>query len=247
MWKGKVRSRSVDSVIKELKMLKGIGVNCFLVHSDTFTVEKKFVADLCKRMIDEKLNMQWGCNSRVDTVDPEMLKWMKQAGCWMIAYGIESGSQQILNNAKKGATLDQARNAAIWTNDTGIRVYGYFVIGLPGETFETINETIALAKALPITFALFHVGSPYPGTAFYKEAKEKGWLNFTKWEDIDQGRSTPVVYPNLSSSDIIAGIRKAHLAFYLRPRAIINVLRNIRNFNDLRHLLRLAIGILKWT
>ena len=246
MWKGKVRSRSVDSVIKELKLLKSIGVNNFLVHSDTFTVEKKFVLDLCKRMLDEKLNMEWGCNSRVDTVDQEMLKWMKRAGCWMIAYGIESGSQQILDNVKKGATVDQAKNAVIWTNDVGIKVYGYFIIGLPGETLETINETIALAKELPITFALFHVGSPYPGTEFYKEAKEKGWLNFTRWEDVDQGRSTPVVYPDLSSGDIIRGIKKAHIAFYLRPKAIINVLRNVKNFNDLKHLLRLAIGILNW-
>jgi radical SAM superfamily enzyme YgiQ (UPF0313 family) len=245
MWRGKVRSRSVDSVIGELRMLKGLGITNFLVHSDTFTVNKDFVVALCKRMIDEKLDMKWGCNSRVDTVDQEMLKWMRLAGCWMIAYGIESGSQLVLDNAKKGATLSQARDAVAWASDAGIKVYGYFIIGLPGETLTTIDETIAFAKALPLTFALFHVGSPYPGTAFHKQAREMGWLNFTRWEDVDQGRSTPVVYPNLSSAEITRGIRRAHMAFYLRPRAIARVLRSVNNLNDLRHLMQLSIGLLK--
>lgn len=245
MWDYKVRTRSADSIIEELKLLKKLGINNFLFHSDTFTIKKDIVIELCKKIIDEKLEMKWGCNSRVDTVDREMLEWMKKAGCWMIAYGIESGSQQILDNVRKEITIDQARDAVKWAHDIGITVYGYFIIGLPGETFETINETIAFAKKLPVTFALFHVGSPYPGTEFYKEAKENGWLNFTKWEDVDQGRSTPVVYPNLSSEDILNGIKKAHRKFYMRPKTINNVLREVKNIHDLKHLARLALGILK--
>jgi radical SAM superfamily enzyme YgiQ (UPF0313 family) len=245
MWDYKVRTRSAKNILEELKMLKKLGVNNFLFHSDTFTINKDIVLELCKMMIDEKLDMKWGCNSRVDTVDQEMLNLMKKAGCWMIAYGIESGSQQILDNTRKEITLDQSVNAVKLTHDIGISVYGYFIIGLPGETKETINETIEFAKELPLTFAIFHVGSPYPGTVFYKEAKEKGWLNFTKWEDVDQGKATPVVYPDLSSDEILKGIKKAYLAFYLRPVVALKVLRQIKNFKDIKHLINITFEHIK--
>jgi len=242
MWDRKVRYRSPENIIKELKLLRKLGLKEFIFQSDTFTVNKDFVIQICERMIDQGLKFKWSCNSRVDTIDEEMLKIMKKAGCWMIAYGIESGSQEILNRCKKEATLEQTKKAVKLTDKIGIKVYGYFIIGLIGETKETIQQTINLAKSLPITFAIFHTASPYPGTEFYKEVKERGWLVSEKWEDIDQGTTIPINYPQLSAQEINKGIKTAYRAFYLRPKAVWNILISLRNIKDIKGIIRAAIN-----
>ena len=174
----------------------------------------------------------------MDTVDEEMLRIMKKAGCWMIAYGVESGSSEILEKCKKMATVEQAEETIKLTHKIGIKVYGYFIIGLLGETQKTIQETIDLAKRLPITFAIFHTASPYPGTEFYQQVKENGWLTSEKWENIDQGGISPVDYPQLSGKEIVSEIKRAYRSFYLRPRAVLNILFSIRNFRDIKELIR---------
>lgn len=246
MWEGKTRVRSAESVMKELRLLKKIGVKNFLFHSDTFTIKKDVVIKLCKMMVKEKLNLKWGCNSRVDTVDAEMLRWMKKAGCWMIAYGIESGSDKVLKKNKKEATVADAVKFVNLTHQIGIKVYGYFIIGLLGETRDTIKETIKLAEELPVTFAIFHTASPYPGTEFSKIAIKKGFIKKGEWERIDQGSISSVGYPNLSSKEITRFITKAYLSFYLRPIAIFRIMASIRNLKDITHLFRLAINHLRW-
>lgn len=246
MWEKKVRLRSAQNIMKELRLLKELEVNNFIFHSDTFTVNKIIVKELCQMMIDEKLNLTWACNSRVDTVDEETLKLMKKAGCWMIAYGFESGSQMILDKAEKNATVKQGKEIAQITHDIGIKVYGYFIIGLLGESKETIKETISFAKNNPVTFAIFHVASPFPGTKFYKQVKENGWLTNEQWEATDQGGNSPVDYPQLSGKEIMQGIKHAYRSFYLRPRAAINILGAVRNYNDIKHLISAGIGQLLW-
>tara|TARA_Y100000310_G_C20680321_1_gene815535 strand:+ start:1609 stop:3018 length:1410 start_codon:yes stop_codon:yes gene_type:complete len=245
MWSKKFRSRSAESIMKELRFLKKIGVNNFLFQSDTFTIDRDVVLELCKKIIEEELNMNWGCNSRVDTIDEELLKYMKKAGCWMVAYGFESGSQKILDKCKKQATIKQIEDAANLTHKMRIKMYGYFIIGLPGETKKTIEETINLSKKLPLTFAIFHVASPYPGTEFHYEAGKNNWLNLASLEDIDQGGVSPVNYQNLSSEEIMRGIKKAYLSFYLRPNVFLKVLKEVKNFNDFKHLSSIVIEHLK--
>ncbi|MCK5060993.1 radical SAM protein [Candidatus Parcubacteria bacterium] len=246
MWEKKVRLRSAQSIMKELRMLKKLGVNNFIFHSDTFTVNMNIVKELCEMMVDEKLNLTWACNSRVDTVDKETLKLMKKAGCWMIAYGFESGSQAILDKCEKKATVEQGKKIAQITHDIGIKVYGYFIIGLLGETKETIEKTINFAKSNPITFAIFHVASPFPGTKFYKQVKENNWLTNEQWEATDQGGNSPVDYPELSGEEIMQGIKRAYRSFYLRPKAVINIFGAVRNYNDIKHLISAGVSQLLW-
>lgn len=242
MWERKIRHRSPENIIKELKFLKKLGLKEFIFHSDTFTIDRNVVMKICQMMLKENLNLRWACNSRVDTVDEEMLKLMRKAGCWMVAYGIESGSPEILEKCEKKATVEKAEETIRLTHKIGIKVYGYFIIGLLGETQKTIQETIDLVKRLPITFAIFHVASPYPGTKFYHQVKERGWLVSEKWEDVDQGGTSPVDYPQLSGREIMAGIKKAYRSFYLRPEVILNILRSIRNFRDLKALFQAGMG-----
>jgi len=243
MWERLVRTRSAKSIFQELQYITKIGINNFMFHSDTFTIDRDVVIDLCKMVVDSKMKLRWCCNSRVDTMDEEMLCWMKRAGCWLINYGIETASDEILKNVKKGgtATVVKAYDIVKLTKKTGIKVWGYFIIGLPGETKETIEETINMAKGLPFDIVNFAVGTPYPGTEFYKEAKEKGWLESKSWEDFDQNYSAIVSYPGLSSTDIIKGIRNCYLKWYLRPIGILSFLKGISNFYFAKKMFNIAL------
>ena len=137
------------------------------MYADLFTVNREQVVSLCRLMIEQNLNVRWTCNSRVDYVDEEMLRLMGRAGCWLISWGIESGNEAILKNARKGADPAKAERALTWAKRAGIKNWGYFIIGLPGETETTIRQTIDFSKRLPLDLALFHVAAPYPGTPFF--------------------------------------------------------------------------------
>lgn len=249
MWERVLRTRSAKSIFEELKYLDRIGINNFMFHSDTFTLFRETAMELCDLIIKEGLKLRWCCNSRVDTVDEELLMNMKKAGCWMIMYGIETASPEILKNVKKGgtATVDQARNAVIWTKKAGIKVWGYFIIGLPGETKATLNSTIAFAKSLPLDIVNFAVGAPYIGTEFYEQAKENKWLESEAWEDFDQNYSAIVSYPVFTSIDVKKGIMKAYLKWYFRPKGIWALLKGISDIESLITLFRVGLQHLKIT
>jgi radical SAM superfamily enzyme YgiQ (UPF0313 family) len=245
MWGKKVRKRSPDNVIGELKELKKIGIDNIIFHSDTFTLDRKWTLDLCQKIIDKKLHIRWIANSRANTVDKEMLTLMKRAGCWMIAYGFESGSQEILDQSKKEITIEQIRNAARWTDEAGIKVWGYFIIGLPGETKDTIDQTIRLAKELPLSIANFAIGAPYPGTEFFRIAKANNWLLSEDWEKFDQNYSAVVSYDTFSAEDTVKGVRRAYKEYYLTPKEFIKVIKSIRSMHDLRVLCKTGFQHIK--
>ena len=158
-----VRVRSAENMMAELWSLKKLGVDNVMMYADLFTVNREHVVSICKAMIEEKINMSWMCNSRVDYVDEEMLSLMGQAGCHMISWGIESGSEAVLKQARKGAYPDKAERALNWAKAAGIKNFGYFIIGLPGETEETIKQTIAFSKNLPMRFRNFPYCGPLSG------------------------------------------------------------------------------------
>ena len=245
-WNRIFRVRSSDSILAELKYLKNIKVKNVLFHSDTFTINKSMVIDICKKMIDARLNIRWMCNSRVDTVDKEMLFWMKKAGCEMIMYGIESGSQKVLDMSKKDITIDKIIETVKATKDAGIKVWGYFIIGLPGENWSTVEETIKLAKKLPLALANFAVAAPYPGTEFNDLAANKGWLLSDNWEDYDQNYSAIINYPDFSNKDIVNAMKMAYKKFYFRPKAIFSLISGIRHPRDVFIWLDVVFSHLKW-
>ena len=193
-----VRLRSPELLVEEMWLLKKLGVRHIQMYADLFTVNRDQVMNLSKLMVKEGLKMTWTCNSRVDYVDEEMLSWMGRAGCQLISWGIESGNESVLKNAHKGYKMQQAFTALQWAHKAGIKNWGYFIIGLPGETVESIKQTIALSKKLPIDIALFHVAAPYPGTPFFFEAVEKGWFRQgVNWEAVDMDQTTVLDYPGL--------------------------------------------------
>ena len=246
MWHDSVRFRSPEVILEELHLLASLGVNNVHFEADLFTANQKQVLDICRMMVGQGLNIRWTCNSRVDRVNPELLRAMKKAGCWMIAWGIESGCPAILRRAKKGITPEKTTQALRWSRETGIGNWGYFIIGLPGETKETIRRTIKFAKGLPLDLALFHVAVPYPGTPFYTEALKEGWLRMERWEDYDMTASTVLSYPDLSSERLVRAARQATREWSLRPGPMWTFLRNAGDPHNWKTLLRIGWQQLNW-
>lgn len=236
MWQWKYRKRSGEKIAEEAIYVASLGINNILFHADTFTLSEDLVNDLCDALISAGRPFKWACNTHVKNLfqKPDLVKKMKEAGCWMIAIGIESGDNQVLQNIQKQITREQAESVVRMIDATGIQAWGYFVLGLPGDTKETLEKTISFALSLPLKIAKFDIGTPYPGTKFFHWAKDQGYLKINKYEDYDQNASAVVDYPNLSRTYIKSAIRRANIRFYLRPAIAINLLRHIVGFAALK-------------
>jgi radical SAM superfamily enzyme YgiQ (UPF0313 family) len=226
-----VRLRSPEKIMEELWLLKRLGIHNIHMYADLFTIHREQVVELCQRIIREGLKIRWTANSRVDYVDEEMLRLMGQAGCWLISWGIESGNEQILRHARKGAYPDKAEQALRWAKQAGIANWGYFIIGLPGETEATIRQTIDFSKKLPLDIALFHVAAPYPGTPFFFEVVKEGWFRpGTRWEQVDMDKGTVLDYPNLPAERLLYWQKRAFREWAFRPGPMITYLKML--FSD---------------
>jgi len=155
------------------------GVRDFLFWSESFTLNRDYALSVTEHIRRRRLNVSWVANSRVDHVDSELLSAMKAAGCWVIGYGIEAGSDSTLSKMKKGVNLEQTRRAIEQTVAAGIAAVAHCVLGYPGETEKDIRDTIRFVKSLPLDFAQFYCAVPFPGSALYEEAKREGWINTT--------------------------------------------------------------------
>jgi len=242
-----VRIRSPENIMRELRLLQGLGVRNVHMYADLFTVSREQVVGLCDLILAEGLKLKWTCNSRVDYVDQEILQLMGRAGCWLISWGIESADETILRRIHKGYRPGQAQTALRWARAAGIKNWGYFIIGLPGETEETIQRTIDLSKRLPLDLALFHIAAPHPGTPFYKEVVDRGWFRpDVRWEDVDMDRSTVLDYPHLSAEQLEAHAQRAFRQWALRPGPVWTYLRSINNLAVLRSALGIGLEQLAW-
>jgi anaerobic magnesium-protoporphyrin IX monomethyl ester cyclase len=243
-----VRLRSPEKIMEELWLLKEHGIHNIHMYADLFTVNRDQVMELCRLMIEEKINIKWTCNSRVDYVDEEMLTMMGKAGCWLISWGIESGNEQILRHARKGAYPDKAERALVWARNAGIKNWGYFIIGLPGETVETIRDTIDFSKKLPLDIALFHVAAPYPGTPFFFEVVENNWFrDDTRWEQVDMDKGTVLDYDNLSAEELLYWQKRAFREWAFRPGPIFTYLKMVlSDISTVKSALSVGMQTLSW-
>jgi anaerobic magnesium-protoporphyrin IX monomethyl ester cyclase len=217
----RLRRRPVASVVAEMSdNMERYGIREFFFWADTFTADRGYVRELSRAIIDGGLRISWTCNSRVDTIDEQTLRLMKEAGLWMVSYGLESGSDAILDASGKGITAAQSREAVLLAHRLGIRVAGHFILGLPGETEETMTRTLDLALSLPLDVAQFYAAAPFPGTALYGEALKQGWLR--EGPAVSQSRAV-LELPGLPAARVDAFRRVAYRRFYLRPRAAARV------------------------
>jgi len=246
VWGKSVRYRSAESIYRELEYLAEHDVHNVLFLADLFTFDRDGVLRLCDLIIQRGLKIRWTCNSRVDTIDEQMMIRMKRAGCWLIAFGIESGSQTILDNVKKDARVEDARQTIRLCHRHGLKTWGYFIIGLPGETRQTVRETIDFAKSIPLDIALFHVAMPYAGTEFYFQAVANGWLNTSHWKHFDMNDSAVVQYDDLSAAEILQATKQAFREFYFRPVQMWRLAKMLLGAGDLGMIWSVAKNFLGW-
>ena len=224
----RLRKKSVPRVMDEIEYnIDRFGINQFFIWADTFTADNDYVMSLCHAIRNSGLKINWTCNSRVDTVDQDLLKTMAKAGCWMISYGIESGNQAVLDSTRKNTTLGQSQNAVSMAKNAGIKVVGHFVLGLPGETVETIKETIEFALALEIEMAQFYCSVPFPGSPLYELAKREGWIEGRGYDEFRQDNAV-MDMPGLSASTVNKLRKSAFRRFYLRPNRLVQALGLMR-------------------
>ena len=218
------RLRSNDDVVNEVIWAKENfpGLQEIFFDDDTFNYQKKRTIELCKKL--EKANVTWSCTSRV-TTDYDTLSAMKDAGARLMIVGYESGDQQILKNIKKGATLDMARRFTKNAHKLGLTIHGDFIVGLPGETRESIRRTVDFAKELDTETIQVSIAHPYPGTEFYDYVKDNGLITIGSMTD-EEGHQLPnISYENLDPAELVDWVERFYGEYYFRPRAIWRVVR----------------------
>lgn len=240
----KVRKRSAENIIEEIReCVEKYGITNFLFWSDIFNIDKEWVMDLCQKIIDSGLKITWSANTRADTADEEMAYKMYEAGCRLVSIGVESGSQEMLDKIGKRITLDDVRLTVKIFKKAGIRIYNYFVIGLPWEDEDSVEDTIDFAIELDSDFISFYTATPLPGSKFYEYAKENGLI------DSDTSFSSAYFYPSvnthhLSKERVFELHKKAIRRFYLRPSYIFRMLTRIRSFTEFKNYFKAGMGVL---
>jgi anaerobic magnesium-protoporphyrin IX monomethyl ester cyclase len=237
------RARSPENVVDEIEQaVKEYHVDEIYFDDDCLTLIKERLLKICELIKKRDIEVKWICQSRVDTVDEEMLKEMKEAGCHYVEFGVESGSQEMLKAMKKGIRLDSARKAFELCKKIGLKTQAFFLFGLPGENDETFRETVEFAKELDPDSAQFALAIPHPGTELYQVCTEKGWLKYDSWEDFSAGNSI-IETEELSREDAEKFRLAAYREFYMRPGFFIKTAFKIRGFKDARRIVRGARSI----
>lgn len=235
-----VRYRSPESVVKEIEeCIEKFDIHEFLFHADTFTLNKRWVIDLCRLIVKKQLPIRWGCNSRVDSIDEERLIWMKRAGCWVVGFGVESGNDEHLKFMKKATTGNHAREAIRLCRKHGIRSHAFFVFGFPWDTDDTIQQLIAFARELDPDFFDFNVAFPLPGTEFDTIVEDKKLVVRERLRH--GGYAVGAVSTHALNADQLEQWRKRALwQMYLRPHYIARTLWNAGSPGKVVNYLRAA-------
>jgi radical SAM superfamily enzyme YgiQ (UPF0313 family) len=228
------RLRSSDDIVNECRWtLENFpGLKEIFFDDDTFNYQKARTLELCNKL--KTLNFTWSCTSRV-TTDYDTLKAMKDAGCRLLIVGYESGDQQILKNIKKGATIDMARRFTANCKKLGLVIHGDFIVGLPGETPETIRKSIDFAKELDVETIQVSIGHPFPGTEFYDHVKKNNLITLDEIMTDDGGHQLPnYQYEGLDQAELVEWVERFYGEFYFRPKVAFRLVRKAIFHNDER-------------
>ena len=238
------RGRSPENVLEEMKTIyEDYGIKNVEFIDDTFTLDQKRAEKICEGIIKEGWDISWGASSRVDTLSRKLVEKMKEAGCWILFLGIESGSQRILDAIGKRITLEQVRKAVKIVKDARIQVLGSFIIGFLQDTVETIKMTINFAKKLNLDYAEFSILTPYPGTPIYDYAIKNGLLLTKDWSKFNAVEPIMKI-KGVTEKQLKALFQKAYITFYLRPSIVLKWIRN-KQFTFIKSTAKAVIGYLK--
>jgi anaerobic magnesium-protoporphyrin IX monomethyl ester cyclase len=226
-WGHKIKFRSPENFVEELELLYQKGIRFFYISDDTFTTNKKRVIEICRMIIEKDLMITWFAISRVDHVDEEILYWMRKAGCIQISYGVESGSEKIRTVLNKKIKRDQVEKAFSLTVQYGILSRAYFIYGCPGETWNTIQETLDLIHEIKPLSMIVYILDIFPGTQLYADLQKRSQLTDDVWLNKVEGIMYFETDPSLSDELVLAFGKKLRTDYY----------ENIHKFVDAIHLI----------
>ncbi len=228
-----IRANSANYVMKMMRQLYyKYGIREFQFRDDNFLAFRPRLVELCHLLENSNLDIVFSIAGRIDMVNPEILSLLAKAGCWQIWYGVESGSQRILDFINKKTTLEKIKNAVDMTKKAGIDACGFFMIGLPIETPDDIKATIKFSRSLALSEAHFTFFTPLPGCELYETVRQYGafdddWHKASCWN--------PVFIPDgMTEKQLVHYWKRASLGFYLRPRIILNYIKKIRSFSHIK-------------
>jgi len=243
------RARSANNVVDEMQKCQEMGIKEIFIYDDTFGVDRQRVLDICAEIKKRKLTISWDIRTRVNTVDEEVLKALKEAGCQRIHYGVEAGTEKILEVLRKGITLEMAAKAFRLTRKVGIQTLGYFMIGSPTETKKDILETIKVAKKLNPDFVHFTITTPYPATDLYRMGLEQKVLPYDYWQKFAENPredfKAMVWEKDLTKDELVSLLKKAYRSFYFRPSYLFKKLSQIKSWRELKTKIKTGLNLLK--
>lgn len=246
----KCRYRSLDLISEEIKAVtRDYSINHLVIADDTFTLDAGRAEAVCALLAGSGID-SWNCDTRVSSITPDLLKTMKRSGCQKVAFGVESGSQRIMDLVGKKITVEQVKNAVFWAKEAGIRhIEGNFIIGAdPSETSTDIELTRRMIIGLPWTFVSVAIIVPYPGTPVYRKMKDAGQIDAgASWDDFVMFGAEPRWRTDsFSSSQLLQIQKRLTRQFYLRPSYIARQLSTIRSWNDLKYWVSAGSSYFTW-
>lgn len=236
--------RSLENIMTELDSLVALGVKELFIKDFTFGAPRQVSEDFCKVLIERYPGLSWICSSRANVLDEKMLSLMKKAGCHTIQFGVESASQDLLDENNKMISLPQIKEIFASCRRLGIKTLSHFILGLPGETEESLLSTIRLAKELNCDYASFNIAIPLPGTTMKKKCIDNNWLQ-GNLDEMDASVMYPVIQTPYLSRDRLWQLRnQAIKSFYGRPSYMVRKLLDIRTPKDFFSLCREGVSVL---
>lgn len=247
---GKVfRARSAKNVVDEMEECQKMGIQEIFIYDDTFGVDRQRVLDICSEIQERKLDIIWDVRTRVDTVDEEVIKAMKQAGCQRIHYGVEAGSQKILDVLRKGITLEQIEKAFKITKKNHIQTVGYFMIGSPNETKKDIYQTIKFAKKLNPDFVHISITTPFPATDLYYLGLNQKILPYDYWQKFAKNPQSDFMpcpwEENLTKEELFRLLKYAYRSFYFRPLYLFKKIIQLKSMKEFKNKFKAGLQLLK--
>lgn len=226
VWGRLWRSRSPDDVVDELEILvERYKVKEVFIEDDNMTLNYKRAVKICRTIVDRGIDVKWRCRNgiHINTLDKSLLKEMAEAGCYAIAFGIESGDERVLHNIiGKKISLRRVRKVIRWAKEVGIKTEGFFILGHPGENFDTFRRTVEFAKQLPLDTADFFVATPLPGSRLYQLCLQRGYIpEHIDWSDFTVATAS-ITTETFSPEDVENWVKKAKREFYARPRYLLS-------------------------
>ncbi len=231
------RARSALAVVEEMQTCVELGIREIVFYDDTFTIDRGRVEEICELIRERDLAVTWDIRARINTVDAALLRMLRAAGCVRIHYGVEAGTQEIVDILDKGLDLGQVPEVFRWTRDAGITTLAYFMIGNPTETREQIERTFAFAEKLRPDYVHLSVTTPFPGTPLYEMARERGVIAGDPWQafaaDPTASFTPPLWTETLSREELIDLLARGYRRLYLRPGAVLRKLARVRSPGEL--------------